>query len=269
MRRYLKTRNVAVNELDLRVTIPVNIRKSGTEFELGNKFSLVFLPLPVYLKDPVLRLKEVKRRMDHLKNSADPYINFGLVGAIGYLPPGLAKKAAQLFGNKASGVMTNVPGPRQPLYFAGSQIDNLMFWVPRSGAIGLGISILSYDGKVTVGIASDEGLMPDPEVLLEGFEEEFNYLLELVQTGKIYDKPLVLHDRYSESQTAAKDKKDKKATASLKKTGSAVCRAKTKSGRPCKNKALSDSDYCKIHIDQAEEDTQLQDVAQLMKELIQ
>ncbi len=269
MRRYLKTRNVAVNELDLRVTIPVNIRKAGTEFELGNKFSLVFLPLPVYLKDPILRLKEVKRRMDRLKKSADPYINFGLVGAIGYLPPGLAKKAAQLFGNKASGVMTNVPGPRQPLYFAGSKIENIMFWVPRSGAIGLGISILSYDGKVTVGIASDEGLMPDPEVFLEGFEDEFNYLLELVQTGKIYDKPLVLHDRYTESQAAVKDKKDKKRSLSRKAKGSTVCKAKTKSGRPCKNKALSDSDYCKTHIEQVEEDTQLKDVAQLMKELIQ
>jgi len=269
MRRYLKTRNVAVNELDLSVTIPVNIRKTGTEFELGNKFSLVFLPLPVYLQDPVLRLKEVKRRMDHLKKSADPYINFGLLNAIGFLPPGLAKVAARFFGNKASGVMTNVPGPRQPLYFAGSKIDNMMFWVPRSGAIGLGISILSYDGKVTVGIASDEGLMPDPEVLLEGFEEEFNYLLELVKTGKIYDKPLVLHDRYTESKAAAKDKKDKETSVSRKETGSTVCKAKTKSGRPCKNKALSDSDYCTIHIEQVEEDTQLKDVAQLMKELIQ
>lgn len=269
MRRYLKTRNVAVNELDLRVTIPVNIRKSGTEFELGNKFSLVFLPLPVYLQDPILRLKEVKRRMDHLKKSADPYINFGLLSAIGYLPPGLAKKAAQLFGNKASGVMTNVPGPRQPLYFAGSKIDNIMFWVPRSGAIGLGISILSYDGKVTVGIASDEGLMPDPEVLLEGFEEEFSYLLDLVQTGKIYDKPLVLHDRYVESRDAAKDKKGKKRSSERKAADAASCKAKTKSGRPCKNKALPDSDYCKVHMERVEEDTQLKDVAALMKELIQ
>jgi len=269
MRRYLKTRNIAVNELDLRVSIPVNIRKKGTEFELGNKFSLVFLPLPVYLQDPILRLKEVKRRMDHLKKSADPYINFGLLNVIGLLPPAIARKAAQFFGNKASGVMTNVPGPRQPLYFAGSKIENIMFWVPRSGAIGLGISILSYDGKVTVGIASDEGLMPDPEVLLEGFEEEFNYLLELVQTGKIYDKPLVLHDRYKESRVVEKEKDVKRTIPFRKKKAPAVCKAKTRSGGPCKNKALPDSDYCKIHIEKVEEDTLLKDVTQLMKELSQ
>ncbi len=202
MRRYLKTRNTRVNTLNLRVTVPVNIRKPGTEFELGNKFSLVFLPLPVHLKDPILRLKEVKRRMDQLKTSPDPYINFALLSAIGYLPAAVAKKAAALFSDKASGVLTNVPGPRQPLYFAGQKIENFMFWVPRSGKIGLGISIFSYDGKVTVGVASDEGLMPDPEVLLEGFEDEFNTLLDLVQSGKVYDEPLVLHDRYKEAQAA-------------------------------------------------------------------
>ncbi|RPJ82527.1 MAG: wax ester/triacylglycerol synthase family O-acyltransferase [Deltaproteobacteria bacterium] len=267
MRRYLKTRHVAVNELDLRVTIPVNIRKPGTEFELGNKFSLIFLPLPVYLEDPVLRLKEVKRRMDHLKKSPDPYINFVLLNSIGYLPPGLAQKAAQLFGNKASGVMTNVPGPRKPLYFAGSKIDNLMFWVPRSGKIGLGISILSYDGKVTVVIASDEKLMTDSDVLLEGFEEEFNYLLELVQTGKIYDEPLVLHDRYKEAQDAAKLEEDGDSDESKEKNDR--CRAVTKSGKKCRNKAVPGSGYCKMHSDYAEEDSQIKDVVQLMKELIE
>ena len=161
MRRYLKTRNYPVNELDLRVTVPVNIRKPGTEFELGNKFSLVFLAMPIYVEDPILRLKEVKRRMDHLKESPDAIVNFGVVSAVGFLPPYVARKVANFFSNKASGVMTNVPGPRQPLYFAGRKISNIMFWVPRSGSIGLGISILSYDGKVTVGIAADEGLMPE------------------------------------------------------------------------------------------------------------
>jgi len=102
MRSYLKTRNVPVNELDLRVAVPFNVRKPGTEFELGNKFSLVFLPLPVYLEDAVLRLKEVKRRMDRLKTSPEPYINFGMLSGIGYLPPDVAKKAARLFGNKTS-----------------------------------------------------------------------------------------------------------------------------------------------------------------------
>ena len=225
MRRYLKSRSHRVNELDLRVLVPVNIRKPGTEDELGNKFSLVFLPLPIYLEDPVLRLKEVRRRTDHLKKSADAIVHFGLLSAIGVLPPTFARYFANFFSNKASAVLTNVPGPKEPLYFAGKKINNMMFWVPRSGMIGLGISILSYDGKVTVGIAADEGLMPDPEVLLEGFEDEFNHLVDLVVSGKIYDEPLVLHDRYKESR----------------------CKALNENDEPCKRMAFPGYDYCEIH----------------------
>ncbi len=264
MRRYLKTRNTRVNQLDLRVAVPVNVRKPGTEFELGNKFSLVFLPLPVHLEDQVLRLKEVKRRMDRLKTSPDPYINFALLNAMGYMPPVLAKKAAAVFGNKASGVLTNVPGPRQPLYYAGQEVKNFMFWVPRSGQIGLGVSILSYNGKVTIGIASDEGLMPDPEVLLEGFEDEFNALLDLVQSGKIYDEPLVLHDRYLEAQSKHGAKAPEPAASD---NATVFCRAMTRKGSPCKNKVLRRSEYCSVHQPMAEQDTQLRDVAQIMRDL--
>ena len=265
MRRYLKTRNTPVNELDLRVTVPVNIRKKGTEFELGNRFSLVFLALPVYIDDPVLRLKEVKRRMDHLKKSPDAFINFGLLNAMGLLPANISKRTAHLFGNKASGVLTNVPGPKQPLYFAGKKINNIMFWVPRSGMVGLGISIFSYAGKVTVGIASDEGLMPDPEVLLEGFEEEFNHLLGLVQSGKIYDEPLVLHDRYKEAQSTEMSKGEKKSRKAHD-TRPTQCKATTKKGSQCKRRALPGSGYCGSH-KRLEEDTKFQDVARIMKEL--
>ena len=265
MRRYLKTRNTPVNELDLRVAVPVNIRKPGTEFELGNRFSLVFLALPVYIDDPVLRLKEVKRRMDHLKTSPDAYVNFGLLSAMGLLPANISKRTAHLFGNKASGVLTNVPGPKQPLYFAGKKISNIMFWVPRSGVVGLGISIFSYDGKVTVGIASDEGLMPDPEALLEGFEEEFNQLLGLVQSGKIYDEPLVLHDRYQEAQSTDISKGQKKSSQAHAK-GPTQCKAATKKGSRCKRRALPGSAYCGSH-KRLEEDTRVQNVARMIKEL--
>jgi hypothetical protein len=139
-----------------------------------------------------------------------------------------------------------------------------MFWVPRSGQIGLGISILSYNGKVTVGIASDERLMPDPEVLLEGFEDEFNALLDLVNSGKIDDEPLVLHDRYKEGQTnSSADEPEQDASQGPR----APCQALTRNGNPCKNRALSGSEHCRVHQHKAEQDTQLRDVAQIMREL--
>ncbi len=244
MRRYLKTLNTPVNELDLRVSVPVNIRKPGTEFELGNKFSLVFLSLPIYIENPVLRLKEIKRRMDKFKTSPDPYVSFGLLNIVGMLPSKAALKAAQIFSNKASGVLTNVPGPREPLYFAGREIRNMMFWVPRIGDMGIGISIFSYNGNVTVGLASDEGLLPDPQRLLDGFEEEFNALLQLVLDGKIDDDALVINDRHQEMLQRNKETTRVEQLAD----SPSMCQALTKKGAPCRNRTLwAGSDYCKVH----------------------
>ncbi len=225
MRRYLRSRNYPVNTLDLNVLVPINIRKPGTEVELGNKFSLIFLTLPVYIEDAVLRLNEVKRRMDDLKKAPDAMVNFGLLSTVGFMPPKIAKRLARYFSNKASGILTNVPGPREPLYFAGSKIKNIMFWVPRAGDVGLGVSILSYNGNVCVGIATDEGLMPDGEALLEGFEDELAHLMNLVESGEIEETPLVLHDTYQEMR----------------------CKALTREGAQCKKRAVRGSEYCNIH----------------------
>ena len=73
-------------------------------------------------------------------------------------------------------MLTNVPGPREPLYLAGRKIDKVMFWVPQSGRLGLGVSILSYAGGVMLGVATDEGLVPDPEKIVGEFEKEFRAL---------------------------------------------------------------------------------------------
>ena len=47
-----------------------------------------------------------------------------------------------------------------------------MFWVPQSGRLGLGLSLLTYRGSATLGVACDAGLAPDPERLVEAFHEE-------------------------------------------------------------------------------------------------
>ncbi len=76
-------------------------------------------------------------------------------------------------------VMTNVPGPAQPLYLAGRRIGRVMFWVPLSGHLGLGLSILSYAGEVMLGVATDAGLVPDPEAIVEGFHQEMAELARI------------------------------------------------------------------------------------------
>jgi hypothetical protein len=82
----------------------------------------------------------------------------------------------KIFAAKTTAVMTNVPGPREELYLAGRAVREIFFWVPQSGRVGLGISIFSYAGHVRLGLASDTGLVPDPELIVEGFHEEFEEL---------------------------------------------------------------------------------------------
>lgn len=178
LRRYLKDRGDRVSELEIRAVVPVNLRPPDQAFQLGNQFGLVMAQLPLGIADPRRRLREVKRRMDELKSSSMPVATFGLVSAVGRTHPRVQDPLMQFFGAKASLVLTNVPGPPLPLYMAGRRLERIMFWVPQSGRLGLGLSILSYAGEVLVGVASDAGLVPDPERIVTGFEEEMARLVE-------------------------------------------------------------------------------------------
>ena len=82
--------------------------------------------------------------------------------------------------SRATAVMTNVPGPQKPLYLAGSEIKQVMVWVPQPGDIGMGVSILSFNGKVQFGLLADAALVPDPHAIIARFKPEFEQLLYFV-----------------------------------------------------------------------------------------
>jgi len=173
LRRYMEKRGQPTTGIAIRASVPVNLRPLDQAHTLGNAFGLVFLTLPIGIVDPVRRVRSIKREMDELKSSPDAIVAFGALNLIGHAPVEVEQLGLRFFGSKATAVLTNVPGPRQALYLAGRKIDNVMFWVPQSGHLGLGISILSYDGGVRLGIATDAGLVPDPERIVENFEVEF------------------------------------------------------------------------------------------------
>lgn len=185
LRRYLQERGDRVNSGEMRAMVPVNLRNPKAGIKLGNQFALVYLNLPVSLAEPEERLVAVKRQMDMLKSSPEPMIVFQLLNIIGMLPGAIADQATTWFSTKASAVLTNVPGPRQTLYFAGKALKRVLFWVPQSGQIGLGISVISYNGSVTLGVETDEGLAPDPERILEAFHAEFAELTNVAARGKL------------------------------------------------------------------------------------
>ncbi|MDJ0839352.1 MAG: wax ester/triacylglycerol synthase family O-acyltransferase [Acidobacteriota bacterium] len=181
LRRYMVSKGDDVTGLKFRAAVPVNLRPPGQSQDLGNHFGLVFLSLPVGIEDPLERMVTLKRRMDRLKNSPEAIVALGILRAIGMTPIEIQRVVVEIFGAKSTAVMTNVPGPRQPLYLAGQKIDNIMFWVPQSGRVGLGVSIFSYNGQVRLGVATDADLVPDPQNIIEGFYEEMEDLMDLVR----------------------------------------------------------------------------------------
>ena len=179
LRNYMLYRDDDPDAGDIRAMVPVNLRPLDEAIELGNRFGLVYLSLPVSLADPLERLYEVRRRMNILKSSPEAILAYQMLNLLGRLPGDLAEWGTSMFASKATAVLTNVPGPQYTLYFAGKPMRRIMFWVPQSGDIGLGLSIISYDGEVTLGLVIDEKLASDPEVIMEFFTEEFTILGKL------------------------------------------------------------------------------------------
>ena len=158
----------------------MNLRPSGPVRSLGNKFGLVPLMLPIGIEDPLERVLELRSRMNDLKGSYTAVIALTLLGAAGLVPRRLQKQALDLLASKATAVMTNVPGPQHALYMAGSRLRRMMFWVPQTGDIGVGISILSYDGGVQFSLVTDKKLCARPQEIIDRFLPEFENLLYAV-----------------------------------------------------------------------------------------
>jgi WS/DGAT/MGAT family acyltransferase len=176
LREYLVRRGDPVDGVVIRALVPVNLRPLEQAYRLGNKFGLVFLELPIGIENPVERLYAVRANMRSLKGSYQPIIALGILAAMGAGPQMLQERLLAMLAKNATAVMTNVPGPQQPLYFAASRIDRLMFWVPQSGDIGMGVSIMTYAGAVQFGLITDRSLCPDPERVIENFALEFEKL---------------------------------------------------------------------------------------------
>ncbi len=163
-----------LDDMNIRATVPVNLRPEGPPGELGNLFGLVFLSLPVGLPTRMARLRELKKRMDRIKSSSEAIVTFGVLNAVGMASAEIEGAAISFFGAKATAVMTNVPGPTEEMYLAGKAVRSMMFWVPQAAHLGLGVSILSYAGQVRLGVITDAGLTPRPADIIEHFEKEMN-----------------------------------------------------------------------------------------------
>ena len=182
LRRYLLGRDSLVAEI--RTMVPYNLRPLDEPLprELGNRFGLVYLTLPVGIADPAERLAEVHRRMDAIKHSREGGLSYAILEAVGLTPHQIEQSLLDVFTQKTSAVLSNTLGLREPVYFAGNKIAGVVPWVPAAGTIGMGIDMMSYNGAVTVSLQVDAGLIPDPETIIADYQREVETLRQLKPT---------------------------------------------------------------------------------------
>ncbi|KRC27802.1 wax ester/triacylglycerol synthase family O-acyltransferase [Acidovorax sp. Root217] len=173
---YLRSQGDDPAGQEIRAMIPVNLRPMEEAWKLGNRFGLVPLVLPIGVANPVERVYEVRRRMNALKGSTQPILAFAMLAVAGLMIKPAQDALLNLFGRKTTAVMTNVPGPKEQLTLCGARVTQCMFWVPQSGDIGLGVSILSYGGGVQFGVITDTTLCPEPQLIIDAFAPEFDQL---------------------------------------------------------------------------------------------
>ena len=174
LQEYLRSRGARCSSAAFMV--PVNLKPLDLTMpkRLGNEFALVQLELPTASPDAGAVLATVKRRMDRIKKGNEAAIAFLLQRAIAGVSRGLYEASVDLFTNRTTGVLTNVPGPPIPVYLAGALVETIIGWAPVSGDQPMSFSICSYNGRVTVGIATDAGLVPDYQSIAGGFVAAFD-----------------------------------------------------------------------------------------------
>jgi len=182
---HLRDQDFDTDALSVRASMPVNLRAAEEPMALGNRFGLIFVDLPIGIRNPLQRVYAMHDTMVSLKGSLQPPMSLMVLGLLGLLPGALQAPAIELFSRKGSLVASNVPGPQAPLYMCGQRISEMYFWVPQSGSMGIGISILSYAGQVFFGIIADEALIDDPQAVVDRFAPEFERLLLAVAVGKL------------------------------------------------------------------------------------
>ena len=161
--------------------VPVSVRVPGDQGSFGNQVSATVTDLPVHIADPVERLAAVRAEQDSLKATHEVMIGQALaaLGQHGAYPltSWLVRKAFGLQQREIVTVTTNVPGPRQPLYWMGRRLEEIIPYVPIASTVRTGISIFSYDNSVTFGITGDYAANPDLEVLAKGIKHGVSDLL--------------------------------------------------------------------------------------------
>jgi len=176
--RYLRENATPLDEV--RVMVPVNLRPLDEPLstDLGNVFGQYVVTLPTGVYEPLERLDTMHATIEELKSSPEAVVAYLTLVALGLLPAQVEDLSTQFFSGKVAATVSNVPGPQTPITIAGSEVAGIIGWVPGAGAVALGVSMFTYNGRVLIGLIADEDVIPDLSRLQELLDDSFADLLQ-------------------------------------------------------------------------------------------
>ncbi len=182
---WLHSRGVRTEGLEMRALVPVSVRAAHQRHTLGNQLTVMRGPLPVFIDDPVHRLRYIRAAMDGLKESKQAVGAATLAAVNSLAPPTILAQASRLnFSTRLFNLLvTNIPGPQMPLYVLGRELQDLfpVAFLPENHA--LAIAIMSYNGGLDYGLLGDYDAMPDIDLVAEGIEAVLAQLLTAARGG--------------------------------------------------------------------------------------
>ena len=177
--RWLRTRGVRTEGLELRAQVPVSIRSEDEHDRLGNRIAALRAPLPVYARDPVERLRIVRESMQGVKESKQALAAQMITGLEDFAPPTILSMAARTHWSPRlfNLIVTNVPGPQIPIYLLGRELQELVPVAFLPDNFALTVAAMSYNGKLDFSLLGDYDAMPDIDLLGEYIGEALEELL--------------------------------------------------------------------------------------------
>jgi WS/DGAT/MGAT family acyltransferase len=190
LREWLRSRGTRTEGLELRALVPVSIRTPQEHHTLGNRIAAMRGPVPVYIEDPIARLRTVKQAMDGLKESKQAVGAEVLAGVQSFAPPTVLAQASRLnFSTRLFNlIVTNVPGPQFPIYVRGREMQSIfpVAFLPEDHA--LAVAIMSYNGGMNFGLLGDYDALPDIQDIADGIEASLAELVALAKKQQARDR---------------------------------------------------------------------------------
>lgn len=180
-REYLSHRRMRPEELDFRIQAPVSVRSDEEKGKLGNRVSGWLVRLPLDEGDPRRQLERIRETTLELKETRQAMGAEIILSLMEMMPNTLVSLGAQAAAGTMNSIVTNVPGPQFPLFVLGAELLGMYPQVPLLANVGLGIALISYNGRVCWGFNADLDLVPDLSTFVDMLRVSLERLAEVAE----------------------------------------------------------------------------------------